>query len=123
MRGDDGKLTNPCICVCPTIAQCIIAIGEINDLNLLHVYETVGNPIPQNDVFDFSVTQEHRFFEEKTFTKIGIIDISAMKLPRIELSGIPDDKILRNARIMLDIIQYHILSTFVDNDFHNHQIL
>lgn len=57
----------PCICVSPTIAQCLVAVGDWRDLGTLRVYRTTGRPVAAKWVFDYPVTKEHRFYRGKTF--------------------------------------------------------
>jgi hypothetical protein len=57
----------PCICVSPTIAQCIVALGDWTALGTVRVYQTWGRPIKAGWVFDQGITDEHRFYLPKTF--------------------------------------------------------
>lgn len=70
----------PFIAVCPTVAQCLVALGELSDClgGQLSVYAAKGNPSPSTWVFDYSITEEHRFHKETVFTHVGDINQSAV---------------------------------------------
>ena len=101
VRSDDRGLTDPCICVCPTVDQCLIALGILHDYEHLVIYQTRGNPIPQNEVFDYSLTKEHRFFTKQEFTKIGELRVEDLDLPWLDLTGVEDEVLLRNLSLIL----------------------
>lgn len=69
----------PCICVAPTIAQALIASGDFFCFDSMSVYECKGNPQPADWIFDYPVTDEHRFYESVEFTRIGYIDIKKLQ--------------------------------------------
>jgi hypothetical protein len=83
-RIDDPKNPHPLelrpyIAVCPTIAQCIIAIGDWYLFDQVNVYSTTKpQPTPCDFVFDYSITNEHRYFEPAHFRKLGIINLEAL---------------------------------------------
>lgn len=64
----------PCICVAPTVAQCVVALGEWWTLGTLRIYCTTGLPRPAEWVFDYDLTDEHRFYEEREFLFLGDLD-------------------------------------------------
>jgi len=69
----------PCICVAPSIAQALIASGDFFCFNAMAVYECIGKPQPADWIFDYPVTDEHRFYESVEFKRIGYIDIQKLK--------------------------------------------
>jgi hypothetical protein len=69
----------PCICVAPSIEQALIASGDFFCFDSMSVYECEGNPQPADWIFDYSVTDEHRFYESVEFKLIGYIDIKKLQ--------------------------------------------
>jgi hypothetical protein len=69
----------PCICVAPSVEQALIASGDFFCFNSMSVYECEGNPSPADWIFDYPVTDEHRFYESIEFRKIGYVDIMELQ--------------------------------------------
>lgn len=84
----------PCICVAPSIAQALIASGDFFCFNTMAVYECEGNPKPADWIFDYPVTDEHRFYESVEFKRIGYIDITKLqkKYKKFSYSTLEDCK-------------------------------
>lgn len=64
----------PCICVCPSIAQCLVAVGLWQDYTDLRVYVTEEKAEPADWVFDYIITNEARLFKPAKFTKVCDLD-------------------------------------------------
>lgn len=73
---NDPRDNVPFIAVCPTLAQCLVALGELSDCMgfPMRAYVARGKPTPASWVFDYSITMERRFFEETLFSYVGDID-------------------------------------------------
>lgn len=77
----------PCICVCPTIGQCVIALGAWQDYSEVRVYRTRGIPEAAGWVFDYTVTAEHRFYVPRTFEFLVTLDLKAFAIDLDVLAG------------------------------------
>lgn len=64
----------PCTCVCPSIAQCLVAIGLWQDYDELRVYVSEGDAKPADWVFDYIITEEARFYTPVKFKKVCDIE-------------------------------------------------
>jgi hypothetical protein len=95
---DDPRDLKPCIHVCPSFAQCIIAIGAWYDYNELRVYETECEAIPAPWVFDYEFTEEHRIYEPTNFRLIKKIYPDQLKIPKLTIYDVSDIKFKRNAK-------------------------
>lgn len=109
IRADDEnepRDLKPAIAVCPSIAQCLIAIGSWYDYSKLRVYKTYGLPEPATWVFDFKLTGENRFYQSQQFEFVkeySVYDLIKAGIPVLDLCGVSDEKILKNAEKILKI--------------------
>jgi len=77
----------PCICVAPSVAQCFVGIGYWSDYSKFLIYETEGEPVPTEWVFDYEITSEHRFYDRKTFRRVASYtnaDLVALGIPSLK---------------------------------------
>lgn len=109
---DEPRERLPFIAVCPTVTQCLVALGEISDCigSPMRVYKTEGDPTPSTWVFDYVVTEEHRFHQGMCFSYIGDIDLSVLvETKGIDLriqSGMDMDEIINIGRANLAALAY-----------------
>lgn len=92
----------PFIAVCPTPLQCLIAFGDWRDAGELVLYKTVSadinEPVRSDYVFDYDLTNEHRFRVVTMFERVGVIDatVLAKHVPDRITCGIDDKTLLEN---------------------------
>lgn len=103
---NDPRDTRPFIAVCPTIAQCVIALGAWYDYERVKVYvaESAEPPVAADWVFDHLITHEHRFYVPTKFVHTSqVINLHLMqkKVKPLILDGLTDAQILTNARLTL----------------------
>lgn len=101
---DDLRDSLPCICVSPTPEQCLIALGRWQDYDALRIYKTNdGNAKPAEWVFDYDLTDEHRFYTPVLFKLI-----TTTTPDKLIKAGVPDinlaDSNLRKAKSRMKII-------------------
>ena len=95
----------PCIHVCPSIAQCIIAVGAWIDYSELRVYKTSGAyAIPADWVFDYPLTQEHRILSSAHFEFVTSFKPHDLKIPTVKFWEMPDRMALVEAKKVLDCL-------------------
>ena len=97
----------PCIHVCPTPRQCLIAFAEWMYIGSLNLYMTEADATPAPWVFDYSLTEEHRIYVPTTFKLVKTIDCDKLLLdgvPHLPMAGISDEQIIRNGGKMLAIM-------------------
>lgn len=71
----DGESKTPRICVCPSVAQCLIAMPGTGDR--VYIYAAKGTPRPApRSVWDRATTEEHWFLDPVEFTRVGIKRVS-----------------------------------------------
>ena len=74
----DGTYSTPCICVCPSVAQCLYAlpIESLTDKGL-HIYATSHKGATNRwtkQIFDFKITEEKRFYKRVWYEKVDFLD-------------------------------------------------
>lgn len=92
----DPRDTKAFIAVCPSVSQCAVALGSWYDYGRLRVYQAVSaeNPTPADWVFDYRITDEHRFYRSTAFKKVGEIDLATLSVTKRTMSGSDDDALL-----------------------------
>lgn len=109
---EDPRDLEPFIAVCPTIAQCVIALGAWREYDVMRVFKTSSKikPDPATWVFDYSLTDEHRFREETIFKYVGDIDVELLvqSIPYRRTNAISDAAILKALKLDLPEIQKHL---------------
>lgn len=110
IRADDGgnlRDLKPAIAVCPSLAQCVVAIGAWYDYPIMRIYQTQGSPIKADWVFDFELTSEHRFYQSQIFNfvkEIRPLDLIKQGIPVVPMCGISDTRILKNGIFTLNAL-------------------
>ena len=74
---DDATYPTPCICVCPTVEQCLLAMPTPRS-RCLFVYSTQekGSNRFTKQIFDYKYTEEHRIYNRAIFDHVFTIDAS-----------------------------------------------
>lgn len=93
----------PRICVCPTVAQCIVALGAYYDCGKVRVYTCEADAVPAHGVFDADITGEHWILAPVEFTYAGKLNLEA--LPYFKLDGLSDEELRKNALDALKAFQ------------------
>lgn len=94
-RVEDDEPDTPRICVCPTVAQCIVAIGDYTLGERFTVYECQGEAVPAVGVFDSALTDEHWLLTPTLFRKVYSFKASEIaQFPQEVLCGKPDAELL-----------------------------
>lgn len=90
---NDATSDRPCICVAPTVEECLFAIGELELVRVVtkkgfyykqrstpyRIYQCVEKGYPQYKLFDFRFTHEHRIYRPTKFWFKGIVEESRVK--------------------------------------------
>lgn len=85
-KDDDTDDMTPCICVTPSVGQCVVALGFWEDYSKFRIYEAEGEPKPTEWVFDYELTQEHRFYGPTVFRHVKTLtydDLVNANLPNM----------------------------------------